>query len=239
MSRISIDAIPVILLQLLLLAGCAGSGGGIGQKSPAANPAGLYFGTLSSGFIHNTLVLENGQYYVLYGVSTTASLKLAGFVQGSGTINKGSFDSKDMKDFFWDGSVTGGTLNAAYTGNTFNGTLAKRTLDVSLASAPLESTSYNYGKAANLPDIAGGWTLTTLAGTAATLSVDPSGTFTGTNGRCTYTGTLAPRASGKTCLMFRWHLAARLVPRRVWPYPVLPSSSCCRTVSHDNCSLRA
>jgi len=202
MSRISIYTFSLILLHLLVSAGCSSKGGGSGQSSAAANqhgaaPGGLYFGTLSHGFIHNTLVLDKGQYYVFYGVSTTASLKLAGFIQGSATNNNEKFVSSDLKDFFWDGSVSGGTLNATYTGSAFNGTLGKKDLNIYLTGTPLASAFYNYDVAPNIPDIAGAWTLTSLAGAATTMKIDPNGTFTGNTGRCTYTGTLAPRASGK------------------------------------------
>ena len=202
MSRISMYLAPLILFELIVLAGCASHGGGSGHQATeahqaGANPGGFYSGTLSNGFIHNTLVLENGQFYVLYGVSTTASLKLAGFIQGTGKPNNGSLGSNDLKDYFWDGSVSGGSLNAAYSGSALIGTLSKKDLTISLASTPLASAFYNYDVPASVSDIAGSWTLTTLTGTAATMVIDANGAFTGDTNRCAYKGTLAPRASGK------------------------------------------
>jgi len=202
MPRVSIYPFSVILLQLLLLAGCASSAGGSGDttavtKPEGLNPGGLYLGTISNGYIHNTLVLENGQYYVFYGISTTPALKVAGFVQGSGTLNNGSFSSTDLKDFVWDGSISSGTLGASYSGSNFNGTLTKIASTVSLAGAPPAVAYYDFNEAPNILDIAGGWTLTSMAGAATTMSIDSNGTFAGKNGRCAYTGTLTPRASGK------------------------------------------
>jgi hypothetical protein len=202
MPRISKYPIPVILLQLLLLAGCSSSGGGGAGTTAATNrekpiPDGLYIGTISNGYIHNTFVLENGQYYVFYGISTTPALTVAGFIQGSGTMNNGSVASADLKDFFWDGSVFGGTLSASFSGSTFNGTLTKRNSTVSLAGAHPKVAIYNYDAAPKIPDIEGGWTLTSMAGDTTTMSIHSNGTFSGKTGGCTYTGTLAPRASGK------------------------------------------
>jgi len=200
MSRIS--KYPLILLQLLILAGCANQGGSAVDTIAAANPGGpipdgLYIGTISNGYIHNTFVLENGQYYVLYGVSTTPALKVAGFIQGTGTFDNGNLSSTDLKDFFWDGSVFGGMLSASISGSTFKGTLTKRNSTVSLAGAPPAVTFYNYNESPNILDIAGGWTLTSMAGATASMSINSDGTLAGKTGGCAYTGTLNPRASGK------------------------------------------
>jgi hypothetical protein len=202
MSRILIHPFPVILLQILFLVGCAIGGDGKVNTNAATNPErlnkdGLYIGIMSNGYIHNTFLLENGQYYVLYGVSTTPALKVAGFVQGSGTLNDGIFSSKDLKDFFWDGSVFNGSLSASYSSNTFNGTITKANSTIALAGEPPAVAYFNYNEAPNILAIAGDWKLTSMAGASTTMSINSNGTFTGNTGRCTYAGTLAPHSSGK------------------------------------------
>jgi hypothetical protein len=56
---------------------------------------------------------------------------------------------------------------------------------------------YNYNTPASVATIAGGWTLTSIDGSPVTLDVASNGAFTASSGGCSYTGTVAPRASGK------------------------------------------
>lgn len=186
-----------------LLAGCGGGGGG---GSPAPTPApvvlgaeGVYEGTVSNGGIHNTLILENDQFFTLYGNAIPGGLGVAGFIQGNGKSNNGTFLSTDMKDFFANGTVVSGSLSASYTAKTtFNGSITEGSSTLTFTgTSPLKNSLYVYDTAANLANIVGAWNLSDLKGAATPLNIASSGAFTGSSGGCTFSGTLKPRASGK------------------------------------------
>jgi hypothetical protein len=61
------------------------------------------------------------------------------------------------------------------------------------------NTTYDYVSAANINDVAGSWSLSTIDGAGANMIISANGTFTATatsNG-CSYSGTISPRPSGK------------------------------------------
>jgi hypothetical protein len=191
-----------ILAIAAILAGCGGGGSNSSTSTPSTNVTtsaeGVYQGTVSNGTAHNTLVLENGQYYTMYGTSTSGVFYVSGFIQGTGTSNNGSFSSTDLKDFYFNGTVVSGSLSASYSPNvSFNGSITEGTSTMTFTGAPLQNSSYSYKTAANLANVVGSWNMTGLRGEAIALSIASSGTFTGSSGGCSFTGTIQPRASGK------------------------------------------
>lgn len=191
-----------LVTSAALLAGCGGGGGG-GSDSPSTPPPanaaeGVYEGDISNGLEHNTLVLENGQYYSLYGETINNVFYVYGFIQGTGTANNGSFSSTDLRDYVSSGEVVSGILSASYTPDvSFNGSIKEGSSTVTFTGAPLQGATYNYKTSANLSNIVGAWNMTSLQGEAVTLNIGSSGSFTGSSGGCSFSGTLAPRSTGK------------------------------------------
>lgn len=95
---------------VLALSGCGGGGG----DDVVGSPAGLYEGTTADNRAVTGLVLETGNYYVLYTAAGNPSL-VRGFITGSGASNNGAFASNDAIDFnFEEGDELTGTLFASY-----------------------------------------------------------------------------------------------------------------------------
>ncbi|NRR33959.1 hypothetical protein HSX11_27640 [Oxalobacteraceae bacterium] len=192
-------------LSLAGVGGCGGGGGGssAGQTSTVPVPVtssaqGAYQGTLSNGIEHFTLVLENDQFYTVYGSTGGGAFGVTGFLQGNGKSNNGNFSATDVKDATSTGQLLSGSLSASYTaGSSLNGTLTEGTNSATFTGATLPSAVYNYNTAASLNDISGSWNLTSLRGNASTFNIAASGAFTATSGACIFTGTFKPRSSGK------------------------------------------
>lgn len=194
------------LATMAMLSAC---GGGGSSDSSAASPVvqtaatsaqGVYEGTTSSGFVLNTLVLEDDQYWTIYGTQSGATMSLNGLVQGTGKSNNGSFSSSDLKDFFFTGEVTAGSLSATYVpGVSFSGTSSSSTgtQALSFTTKAMSPTLYNYNTAPILADIAGAWTMNELSGALVNINIAANGAFTGTSSGCSFSGTLTPRPSGK------------------------------------------
>ena len=193
------------LLACVALAGCGG-----GSDSPAPAPApvvvgptaeGVYSGTITgaknSGF--QLLVLENGDFWGLYGNTVSNKFSISGLIQGSGTSNNGVFTSSNLKDFGVSPSVAG-ALNATYdaTAKTIKGTGIAGAANTSFNGGPAANSLYNYTIAASLTNIAGTWLLTSLSGATVNINIAATGTFSAVdNNGCQFSGTIAPRASGK------------------------------------------
>lgn len=182
----------------ILLAGCGGGGSSSATKITASDAQGVYEGTVSNGREHNTLILENNQFYTMYGNAVSGGFGVAGFIQGNGKTNNGNFSSTDLKDFFANGTVTSGSLSAAYVPKTsFNGTLTQGSSTVTFTGTALKNSPYNYDTAANPANISGAWLLSDLQGATVAVSISSSGALVGSSGGCAFNGTINPRASGK------------------------------------------
>src|SRR6186713_3412293 len=101
----SVKSIGGKLLGLVAVAALAACGGGGDDVPAAAAPAtaeGVYGGTLtgSSSNAFELVVLENGEFWTLYGTSTPAAFYVEGFIQGNGTSSNGAaFSSTSAKDY--------------------------------------------------------------------------------------------------------------------------------------------
>lgn len=197
-------------LVVAALAGCSDGGGSSAQLSgdgtvnpPAGGSTGLqgaYYGTTANNIAFDTLVLDGGRFYVLYGQRVGDALAVSGFIEGSGTSNNGSFSSTDARDFS-DGTNTPATISISYgTGTGLTGSIfinGATTATDTFSALPVTS-GYDYATAAKLTDISGNWTLTAVTGEQVPLTID------GTNGNlnasvngCTISGTVTPRTSGR------------------------------------------
>lgn len=193
------------------LAGCGGGGSGGYSSStpppPAPAPApsaptsaeGVYQGTLSgsASSAFQMLVLETGEYWLLYGSITNNAFVGAGFVRGTGSTSAAptgvAFISSDALDFATTPPVAG-SLSAVYNGTSLDGTLSGSGGAVTFNGALLTTGNYSYAGAPSLSDLAGTWQLNN---NSLAMQVDASGAFTVTQGGCTVNGSFVPRPSGK------------------------------------------
>lgn len=181
---------------------CGGGGGDTTPTASVPTAEGVYGGQLTGNTTSTAfelLVLENGEFWSIYGTQFGNSFGVAGFVQGSGTSSTGSFTSSNGKDFGFAPAVAG-TTTAAYnaTAKTITGTTTSGTSSVAFGGGPIPGSLYNYDTAASLTTIAGSWSTTSLTGEGIALNVAANGSYTavGTSG-CNFSGTITPRASGK------------------------------------------
>ncbi len=187
----------------LLLAACGGGGGDSGGPAPSNGPTaeGAYSGTLTggSGNAFQLVVLENGEYWALYGTAISNAFIVSGFIQGNGTSNNGTFTSNNARDFGFAPSIAG-TINATYTTSprTINGTASNSAGSVSFSGGTTAGSTYDYDAQASISSIAGVWNLTELDGEGIVLNVSSSGSFSAQSSQgCSFSGTVTPRASGK------------------------------------------
>lgn len=197
-SRCSWLSIAVVAFTLSACGG-GGDAGTTATTAATTQPQGVYSGTLtgSSSSAFELLVLENDEYWSVYGTSTPGAFLVAGFIQGQGASTSTTFTSSNAKDF---GTVpaTAGTISATYVANaSISGTIAATTGNVTFSGAPIISSTYDYNAAASLASITGAWTLTALDASVINLTIAGNGAIAGSTGGCAFTGTITPRASGK------------------------------------------
>ncbi len=174
-----------------------GGGGGTGVAQAASTKAeGIYAGTTSTGYSFDSIFLEDDTFWTVYGVPTASGgLTVYGFDQGSGTSANGSYTALNAKDFFHTGVVSTGNLTATYVPNqSISGSFGTGTFS---GTKPV-TTAYSYGNPAQLVDIVGTWTGNLLDSSVASITIAANGAFTGTNVGCSFSGTITPRASGKS-----------------------------------------
>jgi hypothetical protein len=169
----------------------------------AAGPSaeGVYGGTLTGGNSGHfqMLVLENDEYWALYGTQTVSQFIVAGFLRGSGVSNRGSYSSSNGRDFGFN-PVRAASATASYNASakTIAGMLTEAAGSVSLSGGPIAGSPYDYNTPARLSVLAGSWSMSALTGETIAVSVAASGAITAsTSLGCSFTGTVAPRPSGK------------------------------------------
>jgi FKBP-type peptidyl-prolyl cis-trans isomerase 2 len=173
-----------------------GTGGGGGTTVGLAQ--GVYQGVTSNSKTHKTIVLDDDRYYTVYGAETNGKFVVVGFLTGNGTAADGKFTSTNLKDFYANGTVVSGSMNASFVPKvSFTGTTSDGTNTVTFTGSTVTGTSYSYAVPATPANIAGTWTMSTLQGATVALDVAANGSFSATTDGCSLTGTMTPRASGK------------------------------------------
>lgn len=110
----------LLIGYVLFLIACGGGGGSSSSISevtpppPATSAEGLWDGSTNLGQQISGVVLDDGTYYVLYTPAGVPSV-IAGFVQGHGISNNGSFTSNDARDFVFGSGTLQATVSASYT----------------------------------------------------------------------------------------------------------------------------
>jgi hypothetical protein len=183
-----------------LVIGCGGGGSsdsGSITPAPVAKAEGAYEGTMSSGYAFNALVLENDEFWALYGQQSGGTLYVYGLLQGNGSSN-GTHFAGPVRDFFYNGAVVAGNLAATYVPRTtLNGSATEGTQTVTFSGSAISTANFNYDQPASLAAVAGSWTGGTLNGSVGTVNISSTGVIAGSTSGCTFTGNLSPRASGK------------------------------------------
>jgi len=198
----------VVLGIITLLVGCGGGGSSSSNTSnptPATTPQstvghaqGVYSGTTSSNTAFETIVLPNDSFYGIYGTLSGNVLLVDGMVAGQGTSGSTTFTAT-VNDFLFTGAVTPGSINANYVAaSSISGTLSEAgSPTVSFSGTAIPASQFNYNTAASLSQISGSWIGTLLDGSTATVNISSSGSFTGSNSGCSFSGMIAPDSSGK------------------------------------------
>lgn len=144
------------------------------------------------------MVLENDDYYAIYGKTLDGVFRISGFLQSSGKSLNGGFTSSDMKDFYYTGAALAGSLSASYVpGLSFNGSILDNVATFTFTGSAINPASYNYNAVATLANVVGAWSISDLTGSTAALTVSANGAFTISGGGCISTGMVTPRPSGK------------------------------------------
>ena len=194
-------ALTVITLSSVLSA-CGGGGGGAADTiTPAASAEGVYGGTLTGSTSSNfqLLVLENDEFWSLYGTQSATTFFVAGFAQGPGASTNGTYTSAAARDYGFNPALSG-SVSATYNADskTITGTIASTAGSVRFTGGPVAGSLYTYNTSAQLSTVSGNWSLTALTGETVTLSLSATGAMTAsTSLRCNFTGSINPRPSGK------------------------------------------
>jgi len=189
-------------LLALTLGACGGGGGGGGNSSSSA-PApsvlqGVYQGTLSTGTAENSIVLEDGTFWNIYGVLSGATLLVQGVATGTSNANNGTF-TMSFTDFPALGATpVSGQGSGIYSASGLIGMMVENSVTGTFnLTAPVQAT-YNYGTVAAISSISGSWSGYLLDGETSTISILADGTLSGTSSLgCAFSGTATPRPSGK------------------------------------------
>lgn len=173
---------------------------------------GMYAGRLSgSGYLFNSLILEDGQYWGFYSHTSSGYLAPSGFLQGQGSPASGVFSAADVKDF---GPVPAspGSMTANYTAMTsLNGSVGVPTGAINFTSTGLNDASYRYNTPAKISELQGSHRLSGTLG-AHTMTIGANGAFSASTAGCNYSGNLTPRASGKNVYNVSWTFGAGSCP---------------------------
>lgn len=197
------------LLFALLLTGCSSGGGDGGNDTPPFAPPvapppviittaeGLWTGTTGDGRTISGVVLNDDTYWLWYSAVGQPSV-LAGGFQGSGHSQNGAFTSSSGMDFNLENfGQLDVSLEASYA--------IRKSLDGAITYPTTVQTSFtstfktDYDAVPNIASVVGTYSGSTTGmspGETFTISINPSGSISGTQSACAYSGDLSPRASG-------------------------------------------
>ena len=188
-------------MSLLACSALAGCGGGDSSSAvvtlPITTAEGIYKGivTNSGNTDFRMLVLENGDFWTLYGNSIASVFNVAGFLQGTGTSDNGKFTSTNAKDF---GLNPAEPVTLVATYDTALQTIAGTASDVNFTGGPIPGSLYNYSTPASLATVAGSWLTNSSTGESVSLTIASNGEFNAISSLgCNFSGTVTPRPSGK------------------------------------------
>lgn len=218
MKRVA--ALAVSFVALAGVASCGGGGDDVIGSPSGPSAEGYYAGTLrvtafpatvgnpqlpNTSTAFQMLVLENGQFWTIYGTPNGSSLDVEGFAQGTGTSNGSLFIGNSVRSFANPppALATNAAISASYNASakSFSGTITDATTTSTITSAALVAPAYDYSAAAALTSLTGApWTVRGPANDQYTLTVQNDGTFAAAPSPgpgCAFSGSFTPRDSGK------------------------------------------
>lgn len=151
------------------------------------------------------LILENGEFWTLYGTRTPTMFAVRGFVQGTGSFANNQFTSADARDFgFFPAAAATVASEVNATNRTISGYITvPSTAPIAFQGGPATWSTYNYNTPASLATVIGAWTAETMQGERVDFTIGANGTFTARTALgCSFTGTADPRSSGKNVFNF-------------------------------------
>ena len=190
-----------LLLAAVAAIAVAACGGGGGADNTRVAAEGAYRGTVSLGYAFEAFVLENSEFWALYGKRTSDSFTPYGLVHGSSAPANGVLVSTDVKDFVYTGAIDTGRLEASYVpGASFKGAALLSGQPLAFDSTPTTPAEFDYDQSPNLASFAGRWSGVTIYGESGTIAITDTGVVSGAIGGCEVSGSLAARERGKNIL---------------------------------------
>jgi len=184
----------------IIVVGCGGSSStnnGTGSGNTLGLAQGAWSGTTTTGVSYESIILPNDKFYSVYGTMTGSSFLISGMMTGQGGSRDTSY-SASLTDFFSTGTVLPASLTASYVaGSSMNGTVSESDYQIVFSGRPVPSSTFPYDTPATVASIQGVWNGALLDGSAATVTINSDGTFTGSNSGCTFAGSAVPDTSGK------------------------------------------
>jgi hypothetical protein len=194
-------------LLVVALAGCGGGGDGSNdsgqQPLPAAKIEGAWQGTVSNGNTLQLIALEDNSFWGIFGRTVGNVLIVDGFARGSGQVSGNQFTGSqreyDSAGNTYIGSFAGAVSNGiSITGSTsFAGGSA-----ATYSLTPIPTAQFDYQRTAAVSEIAGAWNGQFIDGASGAISINGSGQLSGSSSGCSFTGTVAPRSSGRNIFNF-------------------------------------
>lgn len=189
-KRFNLKTVAALSTTALLVACGGGSGGG--GSTPVANqdPQGLWYGTSTSGYNINALVLENGEFWSMFSKNGIAY----GVDYGTGTVSGSNITGNIQEFYIPTNQVFAGSLTATFT--------PKSTMQVTTSynngstSTSLKYDSY-YDTPASLAQVTGTYTGNYYTGAPVNISISSNGVVSGISNACVIGGNVAPRPTGK------------------------------------------
>ncbi|MEM5365190.1 hypothetical protein V4C53_03990 [Paraburkholderia azotifigens] len=177
----------ICAVAMMCLTAC---GGGSSPPTPNADPQGFWQGTSGDGHSVSTLILEQGQYFMVFSSGTTVS----GMVEGTFSVNGNTLIDNAAIDF----PASGAAATASVTGSV------KARQSISLTEAEASGVSaftgaYTpaYDTPADISEAVGIW-VGSIGSTGETkLTITPDLSFTGAQGSCSFSGSVRARPTGK------------------------------------------
>jgi hypothetical protein len=198
MQRNWVGGVLFSLIFTLWLAGCSSGDGDAPPPAAITGTAeGLWTGTTGDGRTISGVVLDDDTDWLWYSAVGQPSV-LAGALQGSGRSQNGAFTSSNGIDFNFEGIGPFGPLDAPLSASyvmrkSFNGVI---TYPTTTQTSFTSTFNTDYDVAPSVASLVGTYIGSSTTSGIFTITIDPSGSITGTFSVCDYAGALSPRASG-------------------------------------------
>lgn len=166
----------------------------------AAKAEGAYEGTLkaSTSTAFKALILENAEFWGMYGKQVNNTFYVDGFVQGKGSYGANNvFSATSLRDYGYTPAAQMSMTSVYGAGTTINGQVNSPMGTVTFSGTQDPDFTYQYDTATNYSVLGGQWSMKDSDDAPYAVTFYNDGTFYGISNACTFSGKLTPRASGK------------------------------------------